>query len=167
MSTTKTIVIDEVAAHQALRKTVEKYGKNHRAERCTYSQPEVGWLEYLDHRNAEDRASIPITTGCILGAALHDVIGVPLETLKLMDSSVSGKYHPAYSEEIRDPSELARLNASGYDLTPTALDVFEVAQKVQDNGGEWGYALAKAEAYAELLRNGEQNDGTEGAGATA
>ena len=162
MSTTKTIVIDEMAALDALRKTVEKYGSDQALLKdCTYTAPVDGW----NHWEYDEPADLAIAPACILGCAFHDVLGIPLDALKLMDSN-GGNYGPDGSEDITSFNTLLALSAYGITIDAVALDVFEVAQKVQDKGDNWGYALAKAEAYAEKLRNGEVN-GTEGAGATA
>jgi hypothetical protein len=47
------------------------------------------------------------------------------------------------------------LSAHGFELTGPAVDVLKVAQSVQDNGKEWGYALEKAESWVEQNEAGE------------
>ena len=159
-------VIGEVAALDALRKAVANHGENHVVTACSYTAPIDGWDDYLN-LHPDDRDGVEIAPACILGCAFHEVFGVPVETLKRMDTGPNG-YHQYASEDLSSEQTLSALRSHGIELTPGAHEILEVAQKVQDNGESWGYALEKAYAYAEQLKTeGEQNDGTEGAGATA
>jgi hypothetical protein len=151
------IIIDEEAALDALRQTVAKYGEGRTVQLCTYSRPEdkADWDAYTEREALEDDPYTAGAPSCIVGAALHDVLGVPLGVLQELDTTAGGVYHPYGSDTIDSLKTLKVLSAHGFELTGPAVDVLKVAQSVQDNGKEWGYALEKAESWVEQNEAGE------------
>jgi len=145
---TVSINIENVLTY--LEKAVEKRGKDYVDERaaedagCVYVVRDIVKVEDPEEGEKEVLRETP---GCIVGTALF-LAGIPLKQIGQMDRA-GDFYSAAQARVFLDDSERTESDVEDYlpedlEISVDAAEVLIVAQREQDSGETWGWALSEA-----------------------